>query len=502
MQHCGAWLPTQRWSLTALLLLWVAACYAPALPGPYQFDDYATVAVDPGVASLGAWWQGLVTHVRPLLKGSFALTHTLGDRLGDVPLGHRLGNLAIHGATLLVLLRLGLQLARTCLRLHDARDAWVAAALAAALFATHPLATEAVSYISGRSMALGTLLGCSSLAAWIHARTHRSARWAATSVLLFAAAALVRETVAFSIPLLVIAWELLRHDPSGATERPLLRAARAALPFVALAAATLLWMLWHDRYAWLLQLSAWIANVRAGDSSLLTALGYFASAALLLRYPSIDPDVHAAALSLAQRVFASAGIGAALWWAWRQRLQRPQWLLGMLWVFGWLLPLYAWPVRHDPVAERHFYPALWGAALLASCSAVPIVRGTGAAAWIGRAACIAALLALSALTMVRNVDYRSEVGLWESARRGAPGKTRVLHNLGLTYMEVGRWSEASSVLEQALAENPDHPTLQWALAAAQARDLRVLSQPALLRWPSGSFGAPDQCSLVQPCQTK
>ncbi len=155
------------------LLVLVGAAYAVALPSPFHFDDYATVAVDPGAQSLAAWWGDARRHVRPLVKASFALTHGIGERLGNVPLAHRLANVLVHMVTVLALFALGRRVAATCLPDLDERAAAGAALAAAALLGLHPLATEAVSYISGRSMSLGTLAAVASLLAsrWSGMRT-------------------------------------------------------------------------------------------------------------------------------------------------------------------------------------------------------------------------------------------------------------------------------------------------------------------------------------------
>jgi hypothetical protein len=467
----------RRWWPLAALLLWVVACYVPALPGPYQFDDRIGVAVDPAAASVAAWWQALGNHVRPLLKASFVASHTLGAWLGHVPMGHRLVNLAIHLATIVMLWRLALQLSTTCLPHASAREATAGATLAAALFGLHPLATEAVSYISGRSMALGTLLACAALAAWIHSRIHDSRAWSAAALGLSLLAALGRESVVFSIPLLVLTWEFLRRDAAVAVVARPRRIALAVLPFAALAGAVLLVMLWHGRYAALLRLSWWIALARGHDASLLTGLGYFGEAVSLLRPPSIDPDV--GALPASTRAMVGLIAVAPLVWAWLERSRHPQWLLAAAWALAWLLPLYAWPLRHDAVSERHMYPALWGVAWAVGVTLVNARQRLLATT----VTAIVLLAALSGLTAVRNHDYRSEVALWEAAQRSAPRKVRVLNNLGVVYMEAGRWDEAARVLDRALVLDPQHDVVPWNLAAARRRDLGLLREPVLLDWP-------------------
>jgi hypothetical protein len=480
-QTCAGSTPVRP--LLALLLVAVALCYTPALSGPYHFDDRIGIAVDPGAASFAAWWSGATAHVRPLLKASFVLSSGVGDAIGHPAAGHRIVNLAIHLTMVALLAVLGRELARVALPRLPAASARSAALLAAALFGLHPLCTEAVSYVSGRSMALGSLLACACVACWARARHDGSPRWLAASVLLAVLAATSRETVVFSLMLLVPSWELLRQRTTAHASAAR-SAALAATLFAAIAALTALWMLLgHPRYAALLRLSWWIAQVRADDASLLTALQYFVGAAALLRRPSIDPGV-SASMAPIERLVALCLLFAAFAAAWRLRSDQRQWLVAALWVLAWLLPLYALPLRHDAVSERHFYPALWGPLWALS---VTLVAASGArAATPTRRAVVALALvllpSLAALTATRNFDYRSEVALWEAAQRTAPYKLRVLNNLGFAYMEAGRWNDAIPVLQRATALYPHDDTVRWNLAAAQARDLRVLDWPALPPW--------------------
>lgn len=99
-----------------------------------------------------------------------------------------------------------------------------------------------------------------------------------------------------------------------------------------------------------------------------------------------------------------------------------------------------------------------------------------------RRGCAVALTCLFTVTEVRNADYRSEVALWEAALRGSPDKSRVLNNLGVAYMEAGRWDPAVAVLTRAEALEPYDPQVRWNLRAARAKDLDVLQQPVFIEW--------------------
>jgi tetratricopeptide (TPR) repeat protein len=238
------------------------------------------------------------------------------------------------------------------------------------------------------------------------------------------------------------------------------------------------WLLLHFRYAPLLEVSRLIATGRAGEASFAVVMQYLVSALALLRYPTIDPDVLPAALPLVERLLVIGGLLAATITAWSVRRTRPHLMFCLLWTGLWLAPLYAVPVRYDAVAERHFYPAIWGVAFGLCLEAF---RGWSARSGLRRlahtAGAIAAGIALSIVTLTRNADYRSEIALWEAARRSAPTKIRVLNNLGVAYMEAGRWDEAEAVLRQAVAIAPSDELVNDNLLIAKQREFGPV------RWP-------------------
>ena len=126
-----------------------AALYSPALHGGFVFDD-ETLPFRTGIhdASLGAW----LTGVRPVLMFSYWVNYGIS---GKDPYSYHVLNIVIHalntGLVFMVLLRL-LSLSGWCIS-----KAYAAAVLGATVFLIHPLATESVSYIAGRSEALAAL---------------------------------------------------------------------------------------------------------------------------------------------------------------------------------------------------------------------------------------------------------------------------------------------------------------------------------------------------------
>ncbi len=421
----------------AALIALTTLIYLNSLLGPFQFDDYAGVATDRAAQDWAAWGETLAQRIRPLLKASYVVTHQLGAWLGHPTLGHHLGSLAIHLAAVALAWRLALVMAGSFgMSTVVSRRAALGCA---GLMALHPLATEAVTYLTGRSVALGTLFALA--AALAQMQGHR-----VVAVAAFAAAMLSRETM-IVIPVLLILLEWGRGDAEGAAfsiERIRVALRRTAVLWV-VAAIAMVAILTHRRYGPLLELSTLIAQGRLDSPSLLLALEYFATRLFLLAPLSIDPAVQPEHFGAAHRMAASFVAAAALWLAWRCRASRPWWIIGLGWIVVTLVPMYLVPIRHDGVAERHFYPALWGIGFALSCEIAVRVRAAVAFA----AGCTAAV-ALSTATLMRNADYASEVALWEAASRVPDAGKRAFNNLGVAYLGEGRWNAARAAFERAL----------------------------------------------------
>lgn len=136
--------------------------YWPALRAPFIFDDvglpFARIYPD---QPLSAWISG----VRPFLMFTYWLNRTLW---GDAPLSYHAANVVIHALnTLLVFLIL-------CRLLPCAgwtRLQVLRAALAGSfVFLVHPVQTESVSYVAGRSESLASLFMLLAYAAFLYRR--------------------------------------------------------------------------------------------------------------------------------------------------------------------------------------------------------------------------------------------------------------------------------------------------------------------------------------------
>jgi tetratricopeptide (TPR) repeat protein len=124
---------------------------------------------------------------------------------------------------------------------------------------------------------------------------------------------------------------------------------------------------------------------------------------------------------------------------------RPWIAFGVLWFFLQLAPTNSIVPRLDVANDRQLYLASWGLFL-----ALAVQLN------ISRKAALPVLLAFAIASIVRQLDYRSEIALWESSVAAAPWNARGHNNLGYAYQLAGRLREAQREYETALLFEPRH----------------------------------------------
>jgi hypothetical protein len=134
------------WLAPAAAALLACLAYFNALNNPFVYDDRNTVVANPSLVDLSnVKFLFLYTPFRPIVNLSYAFDRWLW---GYQPPGFHLTNIALH-ALVVVLLCVWVRRLLSDAGMMLGRDAGAFAA--AALFAVHPMQTEAVAYVSGRS---------------------------------------------------------------------------------------------------------------------------------------------------------------------------------------------------------------------------------------------------------------------------------------------------------------------------------------------------------------
>jgi len=417
----------------AAIALAVLAAYLHAISASFQFDDWNVIVDNPAVHGWAAWWDRM-PGIRPLLKLTYVASWVSGWGVE----GFRTLNIALHLAnTALVAWVVREILEATGLPRSRATNA---ALVAAALFALHPAQTEAVTYISGRSVSL--MATCYLVALLVHLRMPSRLGRAATT-LAFVVAIAAKEN-AWTLPFAITALEAARP---GASWRSVV--ARTHWLWWTLV-AVFLGALSIPGYRMLLERSL---ETRTLGENLLTqvdGLAYLLTRPLLLLRTNIDPDLSPQMHWTPGLALEAAALLGVLGLAVSQWRRRPWLGLGLVWPFALLLATNSVLPRLDVANDRQLYLALIGPAWIVGV-ALQSMRSPRVAAGIAAALAVV----LFGATAARNRDYLTEVSLWEATARSSPDKARVWNNLGYARQTAGDVAGARAAYERALAIDPD-----------------------------------------------
>ena len=432
--------PELHLRILAGLILALLLCYANALGGDFQFDDYKVIVDNPAVQSWEAWrttdGQGAL-GLRPLLKLSYLLNWTSGTGV----LGFHLVNVAIHLAN--TMLVYGLAMAWMDAQRVEARVASsTLSGWTALLFALHPIHTEAVTYVCGRSTSLMTLFYMAGLLVYVRSTIERRPQLYATVPVLFALALAVKET-AVTFPLALLAWELAR----GTRVRTIVQRQWPAWLMLVVGAS---YFLLNDRYLAQMQRSVELNSLLGNLATQSLAFAYLLRQWTLPLWLNIDPDLPLLH-GLTDAALFMLGLLASLLvlvGCWRNR---PWVSFALLWALIHLVPLYLFLPRLDIANDRQLVLVAWPLAMALVLEAQRWLQGRLLPWVLGALA-----LVLGGLTVLRNQDYASEIALWESTVQLSPNKARVHNNLGYAYKLAGRVGEARREYTAALRLDPGH----------------------------------------------
>jgi tetratricopeptide (TPR) repeat protein len=422
-----------------VLLAAVVAAYGPSLRNDLVWDDRVHILENPSVRE--ARWGEIATrpvgsYYRPVVFATFAL------EAGAAPAVFHATNLALHA------LAAGLLLAAA-----SALGAASRAALAGSLlFALHPVQSEAVLYVSGRTDVLGAVFALAAL--WLHARgagwrdapASRSARLGAA--LCFGLSLGCKESAA-ALPLALAVGDRILASHRRGWPAGLLRLWPYALVLVAYAG-------WRAR---LPGEGLALAGPDDAPARVATALAALADYARLLvlpvglhleRFASSDPPWRSVAGLLL--------LGLALAGAWRAGPQIRFWLAWAAFAYlptSNLVPVYPGLPQDLAFAPEHFlYLPSTGLSMALALALAPRLAPRVLAAGL-----TAILAAFAAILHDRARDWRDEETLYTHTLAYAPESARVRLNLGNLFLSRGETRRAADEFEAGLAHHPDDPDL-------------------------------------------
>jgi len=449
--------PAGGWQPTAVAAAAVVV-YLNALRNAFVWDDQHLIVGNPAIKS----WERLPSlfgadlftgsvlsqYYRPLQAATYLVDYQLW---GLNPLGFHLTNLLLHAVVSVLFFFFAARLA-------GERRSALAAAL---LFAVHPVHTEAVTYVAGRSDPLSAVFLLTALLLGVarpdgHPLRPPLAGALIRTALLCAAAfflALLAREAAMILPLLwLLSVAFVQGRADAARQDALSSAPRVALFLSGMLAA----------------LAGYLA-IRAAAVGLQAVAGAPAQVDLahrLMTLPRVvleylviwlvpvdlhmERTVRVAESLLEPATLLCTGLVAGLVaLAIRWRREAPLVAFGVAWFFVALLPVSNLVPLSTFVAEHWLYVPSMGLFLAAGW-------GCGRLWDLGWQQPVAtALVVLVAvyggLTMRRNLDWRDEQTLYAATVALAPTSARAWTNLGHAHQQAGRLDQARAAYERALA---------------------------------------------------
>jgi tetratricopeptide (TPR) repeat protein len=432
--------------------------YAPSLHGPFVFDDRDQPYCLPGFSNLIWPWIG---GGRPLLMFSYWLNR----QMGNDPFGFHVVNVILHILnSLLVFL-----IVRKLLQRSDSqnRSSDLLGACAAAVFLLHPVQTESVAYIAGRSECLSVLFFLAAFAVFLYRRPAGASWAAAIAILILFAAAVASKEHTLALPAVFLLTDYYWNP--GFFLAGIRRNWRIYLALAlagACGAVIVARVLARARSAGFgIQAFTWYQYFFTECRAFFVYLRLF----LFPSGQNADWDFpasrnildHGAIVALLAIVLLT---GAAIYFRRRYSLASYGFLIYLL----LMAPTSSFLPIQDPLAERRLYLPMLGLLMVAAAA----VRGLRASPFKLAVVSGGIALVLATLTYRRNQLWANDIALWEDTVRKSPGKPRAHFQLAFAYYADGRCQEAvAQYAEMARLQKPDpHVLVDWGLACECAGD--------------------------------
>ncbi len=409
-------------AIALLLFFLTLGVYANALGGGFIGDDYYFVVLNRGIETLvkpGEFFLGTARTAvnmlqsdvyRPLTVLSFAVTRFLFELN---PLPYHLVNNILHALNAVVLFFLFRKITGEELK----------AAFAAAIFAVHPVQTEAVTWISGRGNVQYTFFLLSSFFAFAKWRDgdKGSHRFYAASLILYILSMFSKEH-GIVLPSLLLAWVLIMPRKTPHSGRRDFRALLAFFLLGALFLAVRTYVLGRlGQQEPIGGAAQAIISIRATARYLLLA---FFPMGLTTEHLSPE-DLYGIVSGL-----CLSSIIAIVYVAVRLRNRSPLYTLGAAWFFIAITPvIHIVPIRGF-LSERFLYLSIAGFSLVltqAVFDLAPRLRLRNA-----NIVALSLIIALfSVMTISRNMDWQNPYTINNAALRVDPDNKVAFYNIGV-----------------------------------------------------------------------
>ncbi len=497
--------------------------YSNTFHSTFHFDDKFNIVENYLLRDLTRFWPPLGTRWAGFL--SFALNYKIN---GLNVVGYHLVNTFIHvtNAFLVYLLTLSAFDAPAIKEAMEDRARYIAALTAAFIFISHPVQTQAITYITQRFASLSTLFFLLSLLLYVKARTEGGLKLrfyipAVVSAML----ALKTKEISATLPIVIVLYEYAFLTGRESLKK---RALYVAPFFIALLIIPLDLFGPELGIGWESGIAEEMRVRQVKDITLLSRQDYFLTEMKvivmymrLLILPvnqNLDYLLHPVhgfpdTGTIASGIFILVLIVAAIFFfIVSKRGKRP---LGLIAAFGALLFFITLSVEssfipiQDVINEHRLYLPSIGVFMAVGALAAYVVKRLGLNPYKALAAfLVIVIVPLAIASYLRNRVWKDDITLWGDVVRKSPINPRARVNLGFAYAQAGifdkaeehyrlvldrinpssaeaqnglgdlyyktgRIAEATEAYSRSLATNPDDPYVHYNLAVLYVSNGRV-----------------------------
>jgi hypothetical protein len=437
----------------ALVAAWIA--FFPSLSGPFIFDDF-------GLPFTQAHWETMpaaawIGRVRPLLMASYWLNLELA---GQSPFAFHAVNVTLHAlAASLVFLSSMSLLGKAGVAAGKRR---VFAILIAGLFLLHPLQTEAVAYIAGRSEVLTSVFFFAAFALFLRTPRPEIGYARALAILALSGAAVLSKEHAVILPVLLVFTGFFWKE--GSAVEHVRKYAKLYAPLALLGALTAIAVL---RLLATASTAGFHVEGLSWSQYFLTECRVVPVYLGLFVFPvSQNADwMFPFSYSLLDKgaVFYLIALVAGAVLAFYYRRRTPLLVYGFAVFVLLLAPTSSFVPIKDALAERRMYLPIVGLAI-ATAALLASSRVSQKALLV---TVCAVLTVEGAATWSRSEIWGNDVALWLDVVHKSPENIRGFKSLGLALVKHNRCGDAVLAYARAHAlATVQQPDLELALASA------------------------------------
>ncbi|MBN1526634.1 MAG: tetratricopeptide repeat protein [Candidatus Omnitrophica bacterium] len=444
-------------NIAALILICAVGIivYSNTLQSGFHLDDNYSITNNISIIRLDRLktiWNFWPTRFLTYL--SVALNYHFGKL--DVA-GYHIFNIAIHLIASVLAWRLTL-LTLSTPRMKDeaiSRHADIIALFVGLIFVSHPVQTQAVTYIIQRATSMSSLFYLASLCLYARSRLSQSP---AASVLCYAGSltaavlAMFTKEMALTLPFAILLYEsfFIRNGKKTDWKRvvPLL-ATFFIIPLTMLATKTV-------DFVHLRRIPETFPNISPGHY-LLTQFRVLVTYLRLIILPfnqNIDYDYPAGRSLLEPSTLASLVLLAAIIIA-AVRMRKKYRLasFSVLWSFLALLPESSVIPIRDLIFEHRLYLPMFGFALFTVSAVYYLLGRKNIRLMVG--VLIPITIFYGVLAYNRNFVWKDELSLWTDAVKKSPHKSRPYMQLATFYQDNGDLDKALAYCDQAIEYSPN-----------------------------------------------